>query len=208
MRPRTAAPAALLVLAATALPALTPPATAAPAPPVPVRTALTAPALTAPAEPVPADEPTPAAKPKPKPADKPTPAAKPKPAGKPTPTAKPQPAHQRPAREPSAPGRTAHERGVLLTVSGSDNTWIRGVRLSCAPEPSGPHPFAGRACAELDHARGDLDALPKENRACTKQFDPVTASATGTHRGRPVTWHRTYGNACEMAAATGHVFRF
>ncbi|WP_282794490.1 SSI family serine proteinase inhibitor [Streptomyces sp. CC224B] len=185
MRPRTAAPAALLALAATALPALTPPATAAPAPPVPARPALTALADRS------------------APADEPSTAWEPSTAGEPTPAGKPKPAHA-----PSTHAPSTHERGVLLTVSGSENTWIRGVRLSCVPEPSGPHPFAGRACAELDQARGDLDALPKENRACTKRFDPVTVSATGTHRGRPVTWHRTYGNACEMAASTGHVFRF
>ncbi|MFF9896175.1 SSI family serine proteinase inhibitor [Streptomyces longispororuber] len=200
MRPRTAAPAALLALAATALPALIPSATAAPAPPVPARPALTALADQS----APADEPTTAGEPST--AGEPTPVGKPKPAHAPT-THAPS-THERSAHEPWAQEPPAHERGVLLTVSGAENTWIRGVRLSCVPEPSGPHPFAGRACAELDQARGDLDALPKENRACTKRFDPVTVSATGTHRGRPVTWHRTYGNACEMAASTGHVFRF
>ncbi|MFD9860986.1 subtilase-type protease inhibitor [Streptomyces alboflavus] len=102
------------------------------------------------------------------------------------------------------PGK--HE--IFLAVSGDADTWIRGVLLSCVPEPSGHHPFAREACAELDRAGGDFDRLPQEDRICTKEYAPVTVGATGTFQGRPVDWHRTYGNACEMAASTGHVFSF
>ncbi|WP_338694020.1 SSI family serine proteinase inhibitor [Streptomyces sp. Q6] len=101
--------------------------------------------------------------------------------------------------------------GLFLTVSGDENTWIRGVLLRCAPEPSGHHPYAAEACAELDAAGGDLDGpLTPEGaaRICTKEYAPVTVSAIGSHRGMMVAWHKTYGNACEMDAATGHVFRF
>ncbi|MEV5610106.1 SSI family serine proteinase inhibitor [Streptomyces sp. NPDC052225] len=100
------------------------------------------------------------------------------------------------------------QRGLLLTVSGDENTWIRGVLLRCAPEPSGHHPYAGAACAELDAAGGDLDALEGTDRVCTKEFAPVTVGATCTHRGKVIAWHKTYANACTMDAATGHVFRF
>ncbi|KUF16944.1 subtilase-type protease inhibitor [Streptomyces silvensis] len=111
----------------------------------------------------------------------------------------------------AAPGTGAPERrgGLLLTVSGDANTWIRGLVLRCAPGPSGHHPHAARACAELDAAGGDFDSLPvARDQLCTKEYAPVTVTAEGEHRGRPVAWRKTYGNACELGASTGHVFRF
>ncbi|MER5886514.1 SSI family serine proteinase inhibitor [Streptomyces sp. NPDC001941] len=99
-------------------------------------------------------------------------------------------------------------RGLFLTVSGAENTWIRGVLLWCAPEPGGPHPDAAGACRALAAAGGVLDKLPQDPHPCTKQYEPVTASATGTYQGRPVAWHRTFPNACTLDAATGAVFRF
>lgn len=118
-----------------------------------------------------------------------------------------------PDRNPAvtATGRPADQapsRGLFLTVSGSENTWIRGVLLHCSPVPSGPHPKAAAACAALDAAHGDLDRLPDDRHPCTNQFDPVTVSATGAWRGRPTAWHKTFANACELAVETGAVFRF
>ncbi|MFG2502981.1 SSI family serine proteinase inhibitor [Streptomyces sp. NPDC048441] len=109
-----------------------------------------------------------------------------------------------------AAGETAPARsgGVFLTVSGDDNAWIRGVLLDCVTRAPGHHPYAAEACAAIDAAGGDFDALPATSGICTKQYAPVTVRATGTHRGRPVNWHKTYGNACEMGYATGAVFRF
>ncbi|AZM51401.1 protease inhibitor SIL-V5 [Streptomyces sp. WAC 01529] len=103
---------------------------------------------------------------------------------------------------------TPKKRGLILTVSGSEDTWIRGVLLRCRPEPMGPHPHAAEACAAIDRAKGNFDRLPDDPHLCTKQYDPVTVSATGTHRNRSVSWHKTYANACEMDADTGYVFRF
>ncbi|MFC7307967.1 SSI family serine proteinase inhibitor [Streptomyces monticola] len=98
--------------------------------------------------------------------------------------------------------------GLFLTVSGSENTWIRGVKLHCTPKPARPHPKAEAACAALDAARGDLGALADQPLRCTKLYDPVTVSASGTHRGRPIGWHKTYSNLCVMKADTGPVFDF
>ncbi|CAM5638948.1 Protease inhibitor SIL-V5 OS=Streptomyces alboniger OX=132473 GN=CP975_01650 PE=3 SV=1 [Streptomyces alboniger] len=103
---------------------------------------------------------------------------------------------------------TAPKRGVFLTVSESEDTWIRGVLLRCEPEPAGRHPHAARACAEIAGAAGDLDRLPRAARPCTKKHDPVTASAAGAHRGREVNWVKVFPNRCELEAATGSVFRF
>lgn len=104
--------------------------------------------------------------------------------------------------------RPTSPRGLFLTVSGSESTWIRGVLLHCSPRPGGGHPNPVAACEELAAARGDLDRLPGNLHPCIDNFDPVTVGATGTWRGRPTAWHKTYANACELDAATGEVFHF
>ncbi|WAL93460.1 SSI family serine proteinase inhibitor [Streptomyces sp. Je 1-369] len=109
------------------------------------------------------------------------------------------------AAETAAP---ATKRGLFLTVSGAENTWTRGVLLRCVPEPAGAHPQAARACEAVAAAGGDFDGLPDDPHACTKEFDPVTATATGSYKGKAVKWHKTYPNACALDADTGHVFRF
>ncbi|MFF4603342.1 SSI family serine proteinase inhibitor [Streptomyces sp. NPDC001339] len=106
-----------------------------------------------------------------------------------------------------APQPPGSDQGLLLTVSGDSGTWIRGVRLGC-PDSYGRHPHALAACNALTWARGDMDALPGEPHPCTKQYNPVTVSASGTWRGGPVNWRKEFSNACMMDAATGAVFRF
>lgn len=114
-----------------------------------------------------------------------------------------------PARAAGGPGEAGSPpRGLFLTVSGSDSTWIRGVLLQCAPGPSGPHPAASDACAALEKAKGDFDKLPGNPRACTKQYEPVTVSAKGSWGTHRTAWRKTYPNACVLETATGPVFRF
>ncbi|GHF30414.1 hypothetical protein GCM10010218_09630 [Streptomyces mashuensis] len=113
---------------------------------------------------------------------------------------------------PLAPARGADGQGegrLFLTVSGSRNTWIRGVELVC-PGAGGHHPHAAEACAGLEQGRGRPDARPTAagERVCTMEHDPVTASADGSWRGAPVAWRRTFPNACALDTATGPVFRF
>lgn len=103
---------------------------------------------------------------------------------------------------------SAPKSQLFLTVSESDDTWIRGVQLRCEPKPSGRHPHAALACAEITRAAGDLNALPRLKRPCTKKYDPVTASAHGSHKGRGVSWVKIFPNRCELDVATGSVFRF
>lgn len=112
------------------------------------------------------------------------------------------PAH---AADETAPERSS---GVFLTVTGQDNAWVRGVLLDCVTQRPAHHPHAAEACAAIDEAGGDFDALSAKPGICTKQYAPVSVSATGVHRGKPVSWHKTYGNACEMGHSTGAVFRF
>ncbi|MFF8831530.1 SSI family serine proteinase inhibitor [Streptomyces sp. NPDC015131] len=116
---------------------------------------------------------------------------------------------------PAAPGHAdtpapapGEGEGLFLTVSGGDDSWIRGVRLRCAPRPTGPHRDPEGACAALHTARGDLDRLRGDQHPCTKRFDPVTARATGEWRGITLDWRRTYPNACVLDTETGPVFRF
>ncbi|MER7108767.1 SSI family serine proteinase inhibitor [Streptomyces sp. NPDC000229] len=100
------------------------------------------------------------------------------------------------------------DQGLFLTVSGGDESWIRGVRLYCSPRPRGPHPNAEGACAALDTARGDLDRLRGDQHPCTKRFDPVTARAVGEWRGLRLDWRKTYPNDCVLDTETAPVFRF
>lgn len=108
-----------------------------------------------------------------------------------------------------APGTPtdADGRGLLLTVSGGRNTWSRYATLDC-PAGTGTHPRGAVACHDLAQAGGDLDRLSGDRRLCTKEYDPVTATAQGTLGGTPVSWRKTFGNPCEMESATGPVFRF
>lgn len=108
----------------------------------------------------------------------------------------------------AVPAAAAPDQGVLLTVSGSANTWIRGIVLHCPPGPDDRHPDALGACAALDAAGGDLDALAGDPHPCTYEDDPVTVTAEGVRQGDAVDWRRTYPNACLMDADTGPVFRF
>ncbi|MET7539346.1 SSI family serine proteinase inhibitor [Streptomyces sp. NPDC005507] len=106
------------------------------------------------------------------------------------------------ATDPPAP------QGVFLTVSGDQGAWMRGELLRCEPEARGHHPHASEACGALDGAHGDLDALVADPEMCTQVYAPVTVSASGTYRGKQITWQKTFANACTMEASTGYVFRF
>lgn len=79
------------------------------------------------------------------------------------------------------------------------------ARLTCHPA-GGDHPKAAAACLELGRAGGDPDRLDGSPVACTLEFAPVTATAVGQWRGRPISWTRTYSNRCVARAATGSVF--
>ncbi|MFE7789354.1 SSI family serine proteinase inhibitor [Streptomyces sp. NPDC057460] len=107
---------------------------------------------------------------------------------------------------------TAHadspESILFLTVSGSENTWIRGVALQCPATSQGHHPKAAEVCAALDEAGGDFDRLPGDPHLCPLIHDPVTVTAKGMYDGDTVDWQRTYPNACAMEAAAGPVFEF
>ncbi|MEU5215428.1 SSI family serine proteinase inhibitor [Streptomyces sp. NPDC020807] len=94
-----------------------------------------------------------------------------------------------------------------LTVTDATGA-VTEVFLGCRPT-GGNHPSATLACGALHEVAGDLDALKGDpDMPCTDEYAPVTATAEGTYDKVPVAWEKTYGNACELKAATTPVFAF
>ncbi|MFE7135625.1 SSI family serine proteinase inhibitor, partial [Streptomyces sp. NPDC057638] len=103
---------------------------------------------------------------------------------------------------------TAEPGRLLLTISGAENTWIRGVLLECPPSGPGQHPDPPGACADLAAADGDLDALRGDPHPCTLEYAPVVATADGTFRGRRISWRKEFASACRLDAVNGRLHRF
>ncbi|MFD7374108.1 subtilase-type protease inhibitor [Streptomyces mirabilis] len=107
-------------------------------------------------------------------------------------------AHATPALAPS--GLYAPSALVLTTGHGETAATVtpeRAVTLNCAPTPSGTHPAAYDACAELRAVNGDFDALTlRDGALCTRQFDPVVVTVQGVWRGKRVAYERTFANEC------------
>ncbi|MFD3923907.1 subtilase-type protease inhibitor [Streptomyces sp. NPDC058595] len=102
---------------------------------------------------------------------------------------------------------------VLTVTDGADHktgTVRRAVTLSCAPAPSGSHPDAVTACAELKKNSAKFDAITTSatNRVCTKEWEPVTVTADGAWEGRRVNYAHTFSNSCALDGGRGTVFTF
>ncbi|MFE2282353.1 subtilase-type protease inhibitor [Streptomyces sp. NPDC059454] len=117
----------------------------------------------------------------------------------------------------AAPGTTPSAlyapSALVLTLGHGDSATTvapeRAVTLTCAPGPSGTHPAAGAACAEMNRVSGDLDALTmREGVFCTKQYDPVLVTVDGVWQGERVSYERVFSNACVMNAHGSSVFAF
>jgi hypothetical protein len=106
----------------------------------------------------------------------------------------------------AVPALAASGSQLTLSVT-ADAGWARAVVLWCGPA-GGPHPSAGQACAALKTVDGHIRRLEPAQTVCTLQLAPVTAAATGSWKGRKVSFSHTYGNTCEMTRATGVIFRF
>ncbi|MHC5908701.1 SSI family serine proteinase inhibitor [Streptomyces sp. S6] len=94
---------------------------------------------------------------------------------------------------------------ISVTKGDGHSSDTRGTLLLCNDVPQG-HAHAAEACAQLREARGDIRSIPAQDVMCTLEYAPVTASARGQWNGRPVQYRETFGNKCEMGAATGAVF--
>lgn len=108
---------------------------------------------------------------------------------------------------PSVPAQQSSQTFLMLAVTpvGEPSTV---AFLMCEP-PSGSHPDAQAACADLNRSGGDFTKLPgdPEVDACPDIWEPVVASAFGMWEGR-MTWYMyRYGNTCELRRSTGPVFQ-
>lgn len=118
--------------------------------------------------------------------------------------------------ESASPRSLFAPSSLVLAVGQGDEaataTIQRAVTLDCSTKPSGSHPAAAAACAELRDVDGQFAELvnTESQRACTKEWAPVVVTASGVWQGRHVSWSATFGNRCELDAkmAGGVAFRF
>jgi hypothetical protein len=105
-------------------------------------------------------------------------------------------------QQPPRPGPSL----LLLSVAPRSGAVSTAV-LTCNPV-GGLHPNPAAACADITVARGNFAELPGDDdvEVCPDVYQPVVASTFGWWEGRMMWWNRTYGNMCELFAATGPVF--
>jgi hypothetical protein len=113
----------------------------------------------------------------------------------------------------AAPTSLYAPSALVLTVGRGESAATvdaaRAVTLSCAPTPSGTHPAAALACAELRAAGGDLATLAGPGDAmCTKQYDPVVVTVDGVWQGKRLSFERTFANECLKNASGSSLFSF
>ncbi|MEU5320226.1 protease inhibitor [Streptomyces sp. NPDC021056] len=113
----------------------------------------------------------------------------------------------------AAPASLYAPSALVLTVGHGESaalaTPARAVTLTCAPTPSGSHPAAALACAELRGAGGDFDALTgRGDVLCTKQYDPVVVTVDGVWQGKRVSYERTFANECVKSTHGTSLFAF
>ncbi|MEV4642248.1 SSI family serine proteinase inhibitor [Actinoplanes sp. NPDC049548] len=113
------------------------------------------------------------------------------------------------AATPAAATTADTSRSTLaLMVQGPNSQQARITLLTCGPA-AGTHPRSADACATVATVDGDLAALDVQpDGFCTREYQPVTATATGFWQGRPVLYGETFPNRCEMLRETGALFDF
>jgi hypothetical protein len=114
---------------------------------------------------------------------------------------------------PAAPASLYAPSALVLTSGHGESAAAvgpaRAVTLSCAPTPSGTHPAAALACAELRAAGGDFEALAVTGDAlCTKQYDPVVVTVDGVWQGKRVSYERLFSNECVKNSSGSTLFAF
>lgn len=111
----------------------------------------------------------------------------------------------------AAPSYAAKAPGsrLVLTIAAGEKAKPAQHRatLTCSPA-GGTHKQPKAACAALNAAKGDPAAITNDGSMCMMIYDPVTVTATGRWKSKPVKFTHTYGNPCELHAATGAVFTF
>ncbi|MFB9907012.1 subtilase-type protease inhibitor [Allokutzneria oryzae] len=110
---------------------------------------------------------------------------------------------------PSAEATVARTE-LTLTLAKGEKPFpaVKKRSLTCDPV-GGTHPFARQACRDLKRSDGDFRRLPGDPRhsGCPRDYWPVTVTARGFWKGRPIAFKHTYGNDCTRNAESGPVFR-
>ncbi|MFJ4647119.1 subtilase-type protease inhibitor [Streptomyces bobili] len=114
---------------------------------------------------------------------------------------------------PAAPASLYAPSALVLTLGhGESATAVspaRAVTLTCAPGPSGSHPAAALACAELRAAGGDFEVLADPGDAwCTREYDPIVVTVDGVWQGKRVSYERTFSNDCVKNSSGSVLFAF
>ncbi|RJQ70523.1 serine protease [Pseudonocardiaceae bacterium YIM PH 21723] len=91
-----------------------------------------------------------------------------------------------------------------LAVTEVDGGASRSAQLTCDPV-GGDHPRASDACADLAAANGDIGKIPETLQGCTREYQPVIATA---YRNGKKIFEHEYPTRCVMLTATGAVFAF
>src|SRR6266516_1874366 len=99
------------------------------------------------------------------------------------------------AARPITHARDAAQSQLVLTISAGEKARPaqRRARLTCAPA-GGTLKQAKAACALLKAAKGNPAAIKNDGSMCMMIYDPVTVTATGNWRSKPVRYTHTYGN--------------
>nr|WP_052477870.1 SSI family serine proteinase inhibitor [Kibdelosporangium sp. MJ126-NF4]CEL14604.1 Protease inhibitor, SSI family (subtilisin inhibitor) [Kibdelosporangium sp. MJ126-NF4]CTQ96767.1 Protease inhibitor, SSI family (subtilisin inhibitor) [Kibdelosporangium sp. MJ126-NF4] len=103
---------------------------------------------------------------------------------------------------------------LLLSVQTEQSLLLADSRtLGCDEYPevtTGTHPRREQACAELSKVNGEFGKLPTnaEPKICTMEYNPVTARATGTYKGKRIEFKAVYSNPCVAASDSSDVFRW
>ncbi|GHE93269.1 protease [Amycolatopsis deserti] len=106
----------------------------------------------------------------------------------------------------AAPPAQAPAASLMLSLQDAAGRVVT-VSLDCHPA-GGSHPGKVKACTTLTTVDGDIDRIPGEATVCPMIYSPVTATARGHWRGKPVVYTHTFGNKCAAAAESAGVFEF
>jgi Subtilisin inhibitor-like len=109
----------------------------------------------------------------------------------------------------AVPAAAAPLPSTLTLTATTDGHAPHVVELTCDPV-AGNHPDAELACYQLAQVDGDIATMPgtEAHIFCPMIFQPITVTADGLWRGRPVTFQDKYTNSCERDNKTGNLFRF
>jgi Subtilisin inhibitor-like len=97
-----------------------------------------------------------------------------------------------------------HGSFTLAITSANTGETIAKASLTCPPN-GGSHPNPVAACEQLSRAHGFIEAIPEDPGPCTREFNPVILTASGTWNGEPRHYRQEFSNRCVGVRATGGV---